>query len=49
MTRAQREEYVAPICEVLSFQIEESVAANSSQGQAEFGIGQDAVQEDDEE
>ncbi|MBR5758076.1 MAG: hypothetical protein IKX88_05730 [Thermoguttaceae bacterium] len=45
----QREEYVAPICTVVSFKIEENIAQNNSQGRPEFNPGGDAGQDDDEE
>ena len=44
-----REEYVAPNCFILSFQVEESVNKTSA-ATPEFGVGEDVIEEggDDE-
>ena len=49
MTCQQREEYAAPVCEVLAFEVEEAI--NQSQPNAAtptFHTGSDASQEDDD-
>lgn len=49
MTYQQREEYTAPVCEVLTFEVEEGITVGSNNGKAAFGIGNDAIQEDEDE
>jgi hypothetical protein len=41
----QREEYTAPVCAVLSFQVEEDVTQSYSAGRPEFNVGSDATQD----
>ena len=42
----QREEYTAPVCAVLSFQVEEDVTQCYSAGRPEFNVASDATQDD---
>ncbi|MDD3589111.1 MAG: hypothetical protein PHO46_02395 [Thermoguttaceae bacterium] len=42
----QREEYTAPVCAVLSFQVEEDVTQSYSAGRSEVNVGSDATQDD---
>ena len=46
MTYQQREEYTAPVCEVLKFEVEENI---TSTGKPEFNPGGPSGQDDDEQ
>ncbi len=46
MTYQQREEYIAPVCEVLTLEVEETITDNSLQAMPSFQTGSDAEQED---
>ena len=48
MTYQQREEYTAPVCEVLTFEVEEAIAQSQGKANPVFHTGADALQEDDE-
>lgn len=43
---AAKQQYVAPICTVVSFQVEENVNSTISHGTAEYFVGDDAAQDD---
>ncbi|MBR4752300.1 MAG: hypothetical protein IK077_11130 [Thermoguttaceae bacterium] len=48
MTYQQREEYTAPVCEVLTFEVEETITQQSAPANPTFHTGSDASQDDDE-
>ena len=47
MTYQQREEYTAPVCEVLAFEAEEEITDSVHQKAPVFHAGFDATQDDD--